>query len=87
MPEDFNATTRHYWEMAERVGARIAGLPFKAGDAALAGTERCFREAGSEQGVGGQQLERIVDIQMRAIRQVVADIDLSGKRSVTRRKP
>jgi hypothetical protein len=53
----------------------------------LAGTERCFRDAGSEQGVGGQHLESIVDIQMRAIRQVVADIDLSGKRSVTRRKP
>jgi hypothetical protein len=87
--KDFDAAARHCWAMAERVGTRIAELPFKARDAALAGTERCFREAGSEQGVGGQQLESIVDIQMRAIRQVVADIDGSGKRSdaVTRRKP
>jgi hypothetical protein len=87
--EDFDAVAHHCWAMAQRVGMKIAELPVKVRDAALAGTERCFREAGSEQGVGGQQLESLVDIQMRAIRQVVADIDGSGKRSdaVTRRKP
>jgi hypothetical protein len=40
--------------------------------------ERCLRAAGAERGVAGQQLDRIVDRQMRAIRQVVTDLDVSG---------
>jgi hypothetical protein len=64
--------------MAQRVGMQIAELPIKIRDVAFAGTERCLRAAGAERGVAGQQLDRIVDRQMRAIRQVVTDIDLSG---------
>ena len=89
MPEDFDAITRHCWEMAQRVGTQIAQLPFNTRDIAFAGTERCLREVGSEHGVDSEQLDSIVDIQMRAIRQVVTDIEGSGKRpgAVTRRKP
>jgi hypothetical protein len=64
--------------MAQRVGMQIAELPIKIRDVAFAGTERCLRAAGAERGVAGQQLDRIVDRQMRAIRQIVTDIDLSG---------
>ena len=80
MPADFDARTRQCWEMAQRVGTQIAELPFKVRDVAFAGTERCLRAAGIEQGVAGQQLDSIVDVQMRAIRQIVADIDVSGSR-------
>jgi hypothetical protein len=74
--------------MAQRVGTQIAELPFRARGAAFAGIEHCLRTAGNERGVGGQQLESIVDIQMRAIRQVVRDIDRGHKRAAvgTRRK-
>jgi hypothetical protein len=78
MPVDFEATTRQCWEMAQRVGVQIAELPSKARDIAFAGAERCLRAAGSERGVVGRQLDFIVDLQMRAIRQVVTDIDVSG---------
>jgi hypothetical protein len=37
-----------------------------------------WREAENELGVAGQQLERIIDLQMKAIRQAVADIDVRG---------
>jgi hypothetical protein len=66
------------WAMAQRVGMRIAELPIKARELAFAGTERCLRQAGNELGVVGQQLDRIVGLQMRAIRQIVTDIDVGG---------
>jgi hypothetical protein len=78
MPEDIDAITRQCWAMAQRVGMQIAELPFKARGVAFAGTERCLRAAGSERGVGGRQLDSIVDFQMKAIRQIVTDIDVSG---------
>jgi hypothetical protein len=66
------------WAMAQRVGMQIAELPINARKLAFAGAERCLRQAGNELGVVGQQLDRIVDLQMKAIRQIVADIDFSG---------
>jgi hypothetical protein len=54
---------------------KIAALPAAARETAFDGTERCLRAAGSELGVAGEQLDRIVDLQMWAIRQIVADID------------
>jgi hypothetical protein len=73
---DIDATA-HCWAAAERVGVKIAALPAAARETALAGTERCLRAAGSELGVAVEQLDRIVDLQMWAIRQIVADIDAS----------
>jgi hypothetical protein len=67
--------TAQCWAMAQRVGVTIAALPPAAREAAFDGTERCLRAAGSELGVAGEQLDRIVDLQMWAIRQIVADID------------
>ena len=78
MSEDFDAVTRHCWAMAQRVGAQIADLPVKVREVALAGAETCLRAAGSELGVAGPQLEGLVDLQMRAIRQIVTDLDVSG---------
>jgi hypothetical protein len=76
--EDFDLVARHCWTMAQRVGAQIAELHVKVREVALAGTETCLRAAGSELGVAGPQLESLVDLQMRAIRQIVADLDVSG---------
>jgi hypothetical protein len=73
---DFDATARHCWAMAQRVGMQIAELPIKVRERAFAGAEACLREAGSELGVAGQQLESLVDLQMRAIRQIVTDVDV-----------
>jgi hypothetical protein len=78
MSDDTETIAQPCWSMAQRVGMQIAELPIKIRDVAFAGTERCLRAAGAERGVAGQQLDRIVDRQMRAIRQVVTDIDLSG---------
>jgi hypothetical protein len=73
--EDSDAVARHCWEMAERVGTKVAELSIESREVAFAGVESCLREAGSEQGVGGQQLDAIVHLQMGAIRQIVTDID------------
>jgi hypothetical protein len=73
--------TAQCWAMAQRVGVTIAALPPAAREAAFDGTERCLRAAGSELGVAGEQLDRIVDLQMWAIRQIVAEIDANDGRA------
>jgi hypothetical protein len=78
MPGDIDAIAYQCWAMAERVGMQIAELPIKVRENAFTGAERCLRTAGSELGVAGQQLDLIVGLQMRAIRQIVTDIDVSG---------
>jgi hypothetical protein len=78
VPEDIDAIAYQCWAMAERVGMQIAELPIKLRESAFTGAERCLRAAGSERGVAGQQLDRIVNLQMRAIRQIVTDIDVRG---------
>jgi hypothetical protein len=78
MPEDIDAIAYQCWAMAERVGMQIAELPIKMRESAFNGAERCLRVAGSERGVADQQLDRIVNLQMRAIRQIVTDIDVGG---------
>jgi hypothetical protein len=75
--DDTEKMARHCWSMAQRVGVKIAELPIDVREMAFAGAERCLREAGNELGVAGPQLDSIVDLQMRAIRQVVTDVDLS----------
>jgi hypothetical protein len=72
----------HCWSMARRVGMQIAELPIDVREMAFAGAERCFRAAGRDLGVVGPQLDSIVDLQMRAIRQIVTDMDES-QRGVT----
>ena len=83
MAEDADAVARHCWAMAERVGTQIAELAIETREVAFAGAERCLREAGSERGVGGQQLDTIVYLQMGAIRQIVADIDAVAGRDAS----
>ena len=78
MSNDFDATARHCWAMAQRVGMQIAELPVKVRERAFAGAETCLRAAGSELGLAGQQLDSLVDLQMRAIRQIVIDLDVGG---------
>jgi hypothetical protein len=82
MAVDFEATRRQCWRMAQRVGFQIAELPLKSRDAAFASAEDCLRAAGSELGVAGQQLDSIVALQMRAIRQIVADTDRRAERQI-----
>jgi hypothetical protein len=74
MSENVDATAQ-CWATAQRVAVKIAALPTAARETAFDGTERCLRAAGSELGVAGEQLDRIVDLQMWAIRRIVADID------------
>ena len=66
-------TTAQCWAMARRVGAKIAALPIGAREPALGNAKSCLRAAGSELGVAREQLDRIVDLQMWAIRKIVAD--------------
>ena len=80
MSEDFDAVARHCRAMAQRVGTQIAELPVEVREVAFAGAEICLREAGSEFGVAGHQLDTFVDLQMRAIRLIVSDFDVSGAR-------
>jgi hypothetical protein len=42
------------------------------------GTERCLRAAGSDRCVANWKLDSIVCLEMRAIRQIVTDIDVGG---------
>jgi hypothetical protein len=73
------AIARHCWSMARRVGIQIAELPVDMREIAFAGAERCFRAAGRDLGVAGPQLDSLIDLQMRAIREIVTDMDESQR--------
>jgi hypothetical protein len=64
--------------------SQIADLPIKAREAAFAGAERCLHAARSELGVAGPQLDSIVDLQIKAIRQIVTDIDRQHRQAAAR---
>ena len=76
--DDAEKVAEHCWSKAQRIGIQIAELPIKMREVAFAGVERCLREAGRELGVAGPQLDSIVNLQMRAIRQIVIDIEATG---------
>jgi hypothetical protein len=78
--DDTEKLTRNCWSMAQRVGVQIAELPIDMREMALAGAERYIRAAGCDLGVAGPQLDSLVDLQMKAIRQIVTDIDVSDRR-------
>ena len=71
---------RHCWSMAQRVGMRIAELPIDVRETAFAGAERCLRAAGRDLSVAGLQLDSFIDLQMRAIRQIVTGFDARERR-------
>jgi hypothetical protein len=79
--DDTEKMARHCWSMAQRVGMQIAELPIDMREMALVGAERCIRAAGRDLGVAGPQLDSLIDLQMRAIRQIVTDIDVSERRT------
>jgi hypothetical protein len=66
------------WAIVERVGIQIGELPMMAREPAFAGAEHSLRTAGNEQGLTGQCLDMLVNLQMRAIRQIVTELDASG---------
>jgi hypothetical protein len=76
---------RHCWSMAQRVGMQIAELAIDMRETAFAGAERCLRAAGRDLGVAGAQLDSFIDLQMRAIRQIVTDFDARERRRLDRR--
>jgi hypothetical protein len=76
---------RHCWSMAQRVGMQIAELPIDMRETAFAGAERCLRAAGRDLGVAGPQLDSFIDLQMRAIRQIVTDFDARERRRPNQR--
>jgi hypothetical protein len=51
----------------------IAGL-----SGVVAAWPRCLREAGGDRGVANRQLDSIVYLQMRAIRQIVTNVDVGA---------
>ena len=71
--------------MAQRVGVQIAELPIDMRETAFAGAERCLRAAGRDLGVAGPQLDSFIDLQMRAIRQIVTDFDARERRRLDQR--
>ena len=90
MSENFDAVTRHCWAMAQRVGTQIAELPVRVREVAFAGAETCLRAAGSELGVGGQQLDILVDLQMEPFGRSLMTLTfarLGGAKALSQRCP
>jgi hypothetical protein len=83
--DDTEKMARHCWSMAQRVGMQIAELPIDMRETAFAGAERCLRAAGRDLGVAGPQLDSFIDLQMRAIRQIVTDFDARERRRPNQR--
>jgi hypothetical protein len=77
-PENAETIARQGWGMAQRVGMRIAGMPLEEREAALAIAENSLREAAKEMGIAGDQMNGFIELQMKAIRQIITDIDVSG---------
>jgi hypothetical protein len=78
--DNTETVAQHCWSMARRVGMQIAELPVDVRETAFVGAERCIRAAGCDLGVAGPQLDSLVDLQMKAIRQIVTDIEVSERR-------
>jgi hypothetical protein len=73
--DNTETVAQHCWSMARRVGLRIAELPVDMREMAFVGAEHCLRAAGSELGIAGPQLDSLIELQMKAIRQIVTDIE------------
>jgi hypothetical protein len=73
------AIARQSWGMAQRVGMQIAGLPQEEREPALAKAEISLRNTAVEMGIAGAQMDGWIDIQMRAIRGMVQQIEAGGQ--------
>ena len=78
MPENAETIARQAWGMAQRVGMHIAGMPLEKREAALATAENSLRETAKEMGIVGDQIDGFIELQMKAIRQVITEIDVGG---------
>ena len=85
MSDNTETVAQHCWSMARRVGMQIAELPVDVRETAFVGAERCIRAAGCDLGVAGPQLDSFIDLQMRAIRQIVTDFDARERRRLDQR--
>jgi hypothetical protein len=79
--DDIDAISHQCWAMAERVGMEIAELPDDVRETALAGAEHCLRQAGSELGVAGEQLDSIINLQMKRYGRLSPTVPGVGRRS------
>jgi len=64
--------------MAQRVGAKIAELPPEKRQVALAIVEKSLRETVKKTNLTGPQADGFVELQMKAIRHFITEIDVSG---------
>jgi hypothetical protein len=78
MPKNAETIARQAWGMAQRVGMHIAGMPLEKRQAALAVAENSLRETANEMGITGDQIDRFIELQMNAIRQIITEIDAGG---------
>ena len=78
IPKNAETIARQAWGMAQRVGMHIAGMSPEKRQAALAIAENSLRETAKEMGRTGDQTDEFIELQMKAIRQIISEIDVGG---------
>jgi hypothetical protein len=57
---------------------RIAESPLKRAEA-FSLAEQSLRASAGEKGIAGEQMDAFIELQMKAIRQMVLDLDVGGR--------
>ena len=76
--EDIDAFAKQTRDMAQRLGMQIAGVRLERREEAFAIAERVFRESAIGIGVAADRADAFTELQMKAIRQTVIEIDVGG---------
>lgn len=67
------------WESAQRIAMKIAELPLEQRETAFEIAKQSLEEAGAMQKIDGPRYTAFVEIQIKAIRDIVVDLDVSGQ--------
>jgi hypothetical protein len=69
---------KQLWDMAQRVGMQIAGMPVEAREAGFKIAEREVRAIAGQMGIAADKVEAFVALQMQVIRETTEKIDVGG---------
>jgi len=69
------ALAKPLWEMAQRIGMRIAALPPGEREQALASAERSLREAAEKISVPAERANALIKVAMQVVLATVSNID------------
>lgn len=78
VPKNLEEVASKLWGMTQRVGMQIAAKPQEQRTKAFTVAERSLRDMAKQMGIADGQMDGFIELQMKAIRQMVTQIDVGG---------